>query len=84
MKNYSDLIKNKQKRTLTAKGNKFVWKCVDIVAKQKGLTIYHAEIKPLKEKLNSILYFLMIDKELELVDIKLMIKNRTINDTKLC
>jgi len=83
MKNYSDLIKSKQERTLTAKGNSFVWKCIDIVAEQNGLNRYSKDLKPLKEKLKSILYHLMIDKELSLFCIKELIKQRKINNVKI-
>ena len=83
MKNYSDLIKNKQERTLTAKGQKFVWRCIEIAAKQHGFTVYHSEIKPLKEKLKTTLNYLMIDKGFTIDAIKLMIKNRTIDNIKI-
>lgn len=83
MKNYSDLIKNKKERTLTAKGQKFVWRCIEIVAKQHGLTIYHSEIKELKEKIKSIMNELIIDKGYNLAEIKSFIKNRTINNIKI-
>ena len=75
MKNYSDLINNKAKRTLSAKGNKFLSKCIDIVAKSKGLTRYHSEMNTLKENLSKNIKFLIIDKEMNLEEIKEIIKN---------
>lgn len=78
-KNYSDLIKDKPKKILTAKGYKFLWKCIDIVAKQRGLNRYSQELKPVKEKLKEILSYLIIDKELSIEEIKEIVKNRTLN-----
>ena len=83
MKNYSELIKDKNKRILSAKGYKFLWRCIDIVAEQNGVCRYSKEITPLKEKLRNILNFLIIDEELSLEEIKLMIKNREINTIKI-
>ena len=79
MKNESTFIKCSKKRTLTAKALKFLNRCIDIMAKQKGLTRYHAELKPLKEKLSTIIYHLFIDKQLSIEDIKELIKNRNKN-----
>ena len=78
MKNYSELIKSKNKRTLTAKGNSFVWRCLDIAAKQRNLHPYSKELKPLKEKFFNIMYFLILDQEKTIEEIKELIKNRNL------
>ena len=44
-KNESELIKNSQKRQLTAKALKFKWQCIDIIANQNGFNKYSKEIK---------------------------------------
>lgn len=76
MKNYSDTIKSKSERTLTAKGYSFVWKCIDIVADQKGLCRYDSNLKETKEKLKKVLTDLLIDKEMSINEIKELIKSR--------
>jgi len=83
MKNYSELIRDKNKRILSAKGYKFVWRCIDIVANQNNINRYSKELKPVKEKLKNIFDYLIIDKELSLDEIKLIIKNRNINNIKI-
>jgi hypothetical protein len=79
-KNYSDLIKDKNKRLLTAKGYKFKWECIELIAKTKNQNFckYSPEIKDLKNKFTEIFLFLVIDKELNLKQIKELIKNRKI------
>ena len=79
MKNETALIKSTQKRQLTAKGNKFVWQCIEIAARQRNLHEYSQEIRPLKEKLRTVLYFLIIDEGKNIDQIKDMIKHRKIN-----
>lgn len=74
MKNYSELIADKQKRKLTAKGNKFVWRCIDIIAASKGLHKYSPEMKPIKEKFVPIVHHLIIDKEMTIQEITEVIK----------
>jgi len=76
MKNYSDTIKSKQEKTLTAKGYSFVWKCIDIVADQKGLCRYDSNLKEVKEKIKKVLTDLLIDKEMSINEIKELIKSR--------
>jgi len=76
MKNYSELIKDKQQRTLTAKGNSFVWKCIDVIAEIKGLHRYSNELKPVKEKFSKVIYDLIIDKEMNIKEITDLIKSR--------
>lgn len=78
MKNYSELIRDKQKRMLSAKGHKFVWRCIDILAKQNGTNGYDPNLKGPKNKLREILHHLMIDKEMSIEEIKTLIKNRKI------
>jgi len=78
-KNYSDLIKSKENRTLTAKGYKFLWKCIDVVADNKGLSRYSKDLKGIKEKLRLIIEQLIIDEEKTLQEIKSIIKNRVEN-----
>jgi hypothetical protein len=79
MKNETALINSTQKRYLTAKGNKFVWQCIEIVAQQNNLHRYSQELKPLREKLRTVLYFLIIDEGKNIDQIKDMIKHRKIN-----
>lgn len=76
MKNYSDLIKDKSKRTLTAKAYKFLWKCIDIIAESKGLNRYSLEMRPVKEKFSKIINHLIIDKEMTISEITELIKSR--------
>lgn len=75
-KNYSILIKDKEKRILTAKGVKFLWRCVDVMAMQYNLNRYSRQIKTQKEKLRAIIEDLIFDKELSIEGIKDLIKNR--------
>lgn len=75
-KNYSELISNKEKRQLTAKGNKFVWKCIDIIAANKNLHRYSPEFKGIKEKFYTIIYDLIVDKEMTIEQITNLIKSR--------
>lgn len=79
-KNYSDTISNKENRQLTAKGNKFIWDCIKIVANYKGVCIYSQEIKEQKDKLKEIITFLLIDKELSIADVKQIIAMRKNNN----
>ena len=76
MINETILIKSTKERTLTAKGYKFLIKCIDIASKQRGLTRYHLEIKETKDKLRNVVTSLIIDKGLSIEDIKDLIKNR--------
>ena len=79
-KNYSDLIKDKNKRLLTAKAYKFQWQCIELIAKTKNINycMYSSEIKELKVKFTNIFLHLVIDKELNLKEIKELIKNKTL------
>lgn len=81
MKNYSDLIKSKTERTLTAKGYKFLWKCIDVIAMQNNVNRYSKEIGPMKEKFSEIIHHLIIDRGMTLDEIKDAIKNREIKNT---
>lgn len=76
MKNHSEYIKDVSKRTLTAKGYKFLSRCIDIACANKGYTRYHAEMKPLKEKLSNIIHTLFIDKGMTHTEIADLIKSR--------
>jgi hypothetical protein len=76
MKNHSELIKSVQSRTLTAKGNKFVWKCIDLVAELNGLKKYAPELKETKEKIRTVLYDLIIDKQMTIDQITELIRSR--------
>ena len=76
MKNETELIKSTSKRQLTAKGHKFVWRCIDIIADQRGSNRYAPEMKPVKEQLIKLLDHLIIDRRHSIEDIKLMIQNR--------
>jgi hypothetical protein len=79
-KNYSELIKDKNKRLLTAKGHKFQWQCIELIAKTKNVNfcMYSPQIKELKNKFTNIYLHLVIDKELNLKQIKELIKNRNL------
>lgn len=82
MKNYSVIIKSKQERTLTAKGNKFVWRCVDIIAASKGLNKYSPEMKTVKEKFSNVVKYLLIDKELSIEQVTDLIKSSRFLETE--
>lgn len=75
-RNYSDLIKSKEQRTLTAKGNRFLWRCIDVIAENKGLNRYSNELKETKDKFKNIIYFLIIDKGMSISEITELIKSR--------
>ena len=79
-KNYSELIKDKNKRLLTAKGYKFQWQCIDLIAKTKNVNFcrFSPEIKELKNKFTEIYLHLVIDKELTIKEIKELIKKRNL------
>lgn len=77
MKNYSELIKSKSERTLTAKGYKFLWRGIALIAETKGLSIYSIEMKESKEKFSNIIKHLIIDKEMNINEIKELISSRT-------
>jgi len=74
MKNYSEAVHSKQKRILTAKGNKFLWRCIEIVGNSKGLHKYSPEMKPVKEQLTTLIKHLLIDKELTIKEVTELIK----------
>lgn len=78
MKNETEFIKCSKNRYLTAKASKFQNRCVEIAVKQYGLTRYHPEMKPLKEKTCSLITSLFIDKKMSIDEIKELIKNRTL------
>lgn len=72
MKNHSELIKNVSERTLTAKGYKFLWRCIDIIAEHKGLNRYSREMRETKDSFSRIVKILIIDRGMttdEVVDI---------------
>lgn len=75
-RNYSDLIKDPYQRTLTAKGYKFLSRCINIAAEVKGTSRYAPDMKETKEKLKTVLLDLIIDKRLNLDQIKELIKSR--------
>ena len=79
-KNYSDLIKCKNERLLTAKGYKFKWQCIELIAKTKNINYcrFSPQIKELKNNFTNIFLHLVIDKELTLKEIKELIKNRNL------
>ena len=81
MKNETELIKSTAKRQLTAKGYRFLNRSIEIMAQQYGLTRYHAEMKPQKEKLSTLLHSLIIDQKKSIEEIKEMIKNRNIKNS---
>jgi len=76
MKNHSELIKSKSERTLTAKGYKFLWRVISLIAEMKGLSVYSVEMKESKEKCSNIIKHLIIDKGMSIQDIKDLISSR--------
>ena len=76
-RNETDLIKCSKSRKLTAKGYKFKWQCIELIAKNRGLNKYSKELKPIIEKFSLILDDLIIDKKMTLNEIKELIKSRT-------
>jgi len=83
MRNETEFIKCTKNRWLTAKAQKFVSRCVDIVASQNGYSRYHQQIKPIKTHLKQVLDHLFIDQKLSIEEIKVLIKNRKIDFLKL-
>ena len=75
-RNETDLIKCSKSRKLTAKGYKFKWQFIDLIAKNKGLNKYSKELNPIKEKFSLIIDDLIIDKKMTLNEIKELIKSR--------
>jgi hypothetical protein len=78
MRNETEFIKCSNRRYLTAKASKFLSRCVDIAAKQNGITRYHEEFRPTKERLSKIIHSLFIDENKSIEEIKQLIKNRKI------
>lgn len=76
MKNHNEAVKCPIRRILTAKGSKFLWKCIDIAAEVKGCHRYSKEFRETKEKLRSIIEHLLIDKGLTIEQTKELIKSR--------
>lgn len=76
MKNHSELIKSVSERTLTAKGYKFLWKCIDIIAEHKGTHRYAKDYKEVKDKFSKIVHVLIIDKGMSIKEITDLIKSR--------
>lgn len=74
MKNHNEAVHSKEKRQLTAKGNKFLWRCIEIVGNSKGLHKYSPEIKEVKEQLTTLIKHLLIDKELTIKEVTELIK----------
>lgn len=74
--NYSELIKDKNKRIPTAKAHQFIWKCLDIIANSKGLHRYSLEMRETKEKFKSIILDLILEKEMTIPEITDLIKSR--------
>lgn len=75
-RNYSKLIRNKEKRELSSAGLKFFYRCFDLACKQRNLTIYHKETKPLMDKLKKLMEHLIIDREMSKEEIKELVKNK--------
>jgi len=74
-KNYNEAVANKQKRQLTAKGNQFLWRCIDIVAASKASNRYAPEMKELKERLEHVIKYLLVDKEHSIKEVIEIIKS---------
>ena len=81
-RNYSELIKDVNQRTLTAKGYKFIWDCIRVIAKQNNTSMYDPKIKPLKEKLTNVMEYLIFEEGKTIPEIKKMIKERNKKLTK--
>lgn len=76
MKNYSDTVKCPNKRILTAKGKRFLWKCIDIIAAHKSLHRYSKDMQPIKEKFTAIIHDLLIEKGMTIAEVTDLIKSR--------
>lgn len=74
MKNFNEAVKCPVKRQLTAKGYKFLNRCNHIIAEANASNIYAAEMKPIKEKLKTIVEHLLIDKGLTIAEVTELIK----------
>lgn len=75
-RNYSKLIRDKEKRKLSSAGYKFFYTCFKLACEQRKLTVYHKETKPLKDKLKKLMEYLIIDKEMSKEDIKELVQNK--------
>lgn len=75
-KNETDLIKSSKQRKLTAKGYKFLNKCIDIACNAKGINRYSQDAKPIRDKMKTLFKHLIIDKRYNMEEIKTIIKNR--------
>ena len=82
MKNYSETICNKQKRTLTAKAYKFLQNCITIALNKRGLNSrYLPNAKPIVKQLDTLIIHLFIDLELSINEVKAIINNRIEKNT---
>lgn len=70
------MVKDPVKRILTAKGYKFLYTCLDIIAEHKGTHRYAKEFKQIKEKFSLILHDLFIDKRMTKEEVINLIKSR--------
>lgn len=77
-RNYSKLIRNKEKRELSAAGYKFFYRCFQLACEQRKLTVYHKKTKPLKDKLKKLMEHLIIDREMSKEEIKELVQNKKI------
>ena len=82
MKNHSETICNKQKRTLTAKAYKFLHNCIIIALNKRGLNSrYLPDAKPIVKQLDALIIHLFIDLELSIEQVKEVINNRIEKNT---
>ena len=75
-RNYNEYIRCIHTRTLSAKGYKFLSRCVDIACANKGLTRYHKETREMSAKLKEIITHLFIDRGMTHTEIAELIKSR--------
>ncbi len=81
MKNYSAEICNLEKRQLSAKGIKFLHNIERIALNKKGLNFYAPESKPIKQKIKTLIEYLIFDQLKTIDEVKEIIKNRIEKNT---
>lgn len=81
--NETALIANSQKRLLTAKGYKFLTKLQTVACEQRGLTIYHKQMRDVKSQIEKLVLDLIIDKRMSEIQIREIVKNSVSNKLQI-
>lgn len=76
MRNHNEAVKDPHKRILTAKGNDFLWRCIDIAANVKGSHRCAKSFRETRDKLETLIKHLLIDKGMTMGEVKELIKSR--------